>query len=541
MAASSGLGATGTAPGNHGSAALRRLLADPDIAWLIDRVRERVASGRIPAGAPTSEGTALRGVVELRSPSAAQRAAAARLVGPAKRLTATLRIDLAEVETVLRRGPWPPGLVDAVVQLTGPVVNRRMARDDAATAWRHAASQLDAAVARFAGLDVWWHDWCAAGSLKRVARAEQNRTAPGGEPAELADTAAMLVAQAAAVLDALPSDGEPLAVLARRVTGDAHALDRTRPLGRLAVAIVGAAFPSGGVEASAGDLPRNLPRDLTDDLPRDVPGNLPDDLPRDVPGDLIGDPPRDLPGDGRAAWTEASAAPGAGASTRETWARAGVLVSTLTSTVLCLGVRGATPADRSSGGTQTFRGDGAPMDQVPLAGAVATTLEVMYRARSPVVLTLDQVRAGGIATAKAGEAVYVCENPTVVETAAVAWADGQPAGHKILVSTDGQPSHAVLALLRHLTSGGAVLHYHGDFDWWGLRIAQSLPCAWLPWRFSAADYREALARGGPAQPLVGAAAASPWDPDLAAAMSAGGQAVEEEAVLSDLIADLRVQ
>jgi uncharacterized protein (TIGR02679 family) len=132
--------------------------------------------------------------------------------------------------------------------------------------------------------------------------------------------------------------------------------------------------------------------------------------------------------------------------------------------------------------------------------------------------------------------VRVCENPVVVAAAADRW--GSSAAP--LVCTGGQPSQAVRRLLGILADQGARLLYHGDFDWPGLRIAsglrESLPLA--PWRFAAADYRRALAAGAEGPPLVGEPVAAAWDPDLPPAMAAAGVAVEEEAVLAELVGDL---
>jgi uncharacterized protein (TIGR02679 family) len=66
-----------------------------------------------------------------------------------------------------------------------------------------------------------------------------------------------------------------------------------------------------------------------------------------------------------------------------------------------------------------------------------------------------------------------------------------------------------VTLLRHLHHQGATLHYHGDFDWGGLRIASSLlrRVPWHPWRFTAADYRAAAP--GTGTPLIGTPAESP--------------------------------
>jgi uncharacterized protein (TIGR02679 family) len=106
-----------------------------------------------------------------------------------------------------------------------------------------------------------------------------------------------------------------------------------------------------------------------------------------------------------------------------------------------------------------------------------------------------------------------------------------------VVCTSGQPGAAVLHLLRQLASAGAVLRYHGDFDWGGLRIGNvvfaRVPAA--PWRFRAADYRAAAQRG---QNLTGIPVVAAWDSELGAAMHRTGIAVEEEHVIDDLLTDL---
>ncbi len=296
-----------------------------------------------------------------------------------------------------------------------------------------------------------------------------------------------MVRDVTAVLRVLPTSGEPLAVLARRVLGDAHGLDADRPLGRLAVAVVAAAFLAPG------------PADAS----------------------TVEDPV----GDGSP-------------STRETWAAAGVVLSNVASTVLCLGVPGAGP---DPGGLPVAEPVAVRLDP---SAATSSALEAMRLARVPVVLTLDQVRSGGVAALAPQAVVHVCENPTVVEVAAARWASSShgaepsPGPGPVLVCGWGQPSTAVVELLRALTSCGARVRYHGDFDWPGLRIAQALAARvpWEPWRFTAADYRAAVDAGGPSRPLTGPPAPSPWDPALAEAMAEAGAVVEEEAVADELAA-----
>jgi uncharacterized protein (TIGR02679 family) len=113
-------------------------------------------------------------------------------------------------------------------------------------------------------------------------------------------------------------------------------------------------------------------------------------------------------------------------------------------------------------------------------------------------------------------------------------------GHPVLVCTSGQHRTAVVELLKILVADGADCRYHGDFDWAGPRIAQSLSSqlAWVPWRYSAADYRAAVQDGGPSLGLTGSPAESPWCPQLSAVMTELGNAVEEEAVAELLAADV---
>lgn len=441
--------------GDRDRAALARLLGGPDIAWLVERVRARIVA---------AHGDPLSGVVQLRGPTAAQRAAVVRLVGPPGRAGAALRVDLALVEEVLRRGPWPAGLADAVQTLTGPVVDTSAERLRESTAWDAARDLMSHVAVAFSGLAEWWDGWCAAGGLKRSSRAEAARL---GQPLG-PEIGAELVRHMATVLAALPASDEPLAVFARRVLGDAHALDASRPLGRLAAAVVGAAF------GSAQDV-----------------------------------------------------------SVRDAWAAGGVLMSAVASTVLCLGVSGL--------GVPAVTG-GAPG---PRAGATAAVLEATRAARMPVVLTLDQVRSGGVAGLPIDATVHVCENPSVVEVVADRWAaQSVAAGCRgpVLVCTWGQPSTAVVELLEILTAAGATCRYHGDFDWPGLRIAGVLRgrIGWTPWRYTANDY-VALASGDVlSRLLTGTPAASAWDPGLAAAMAEHGRAIEEEAVVHQLACDVVV-
>ena len=190
---------------------------------------------------------------------------------------------------------------------------------------------------------------------------------------------------------------------------------------------------------------------------------------------------------------------------REAWASAGLLRDELSSTVLTLNLRG-TPA-----------------------------LDWMAAAGEPSVLTLRQLVRHSPRVSDV--TIRICENPAVLAAAA----DRHGPHSAPLVCLQGQPSAAALALLRRLHEGGAALLYHGDFDWGGLRIASALRrrVPWQPWRYTAADYRAAVALAGPeGLPLAGRPAEAPWDPDLPQALLELGVRVEEETVLDALLTDL---
>lgn len=192
---------------------------------------------------------------------------------------------------------------------------------------------------------------------------------------------------------------------------------------------------------------------------------------------------------------------------REVWASVGVLCDDVSSTVLTLGLSGDTTS------------------------ATGRALAALREAGQPAVLTLRQLVRDP--PALSARRVFVCENPAVVSAAA----DRLGAHCAPLVCTGGQPGVAAVHLLRELTDTAAELHYHGDFDWGGVRIANTvfarLPAK--PWRFETADYRAVADRG---HPLSGTPVAARWDRDLATAMCAAQVAVEEEHVLDDLLADL---
>jgi uncharacterized protein (TIGR02679 family) len=195
---------------------------------------------------------------------------------------------------------------------------------------------------------------------------------------------------------------------------------------------------------------------------------------------------------------------------REAWQSVGLVVDELSSTVLVVGL----PGDNS--------------------GPTARALAALHGSGQPTLLTLRQLNTDSVGLTPPH--VYVCENAAVVAAAA----DRLGAKCPPLVCTGGQPGAAVTALLEMLSSGGAVLHYHGDFDWDGLSTARAIArrTAWVPWRFDSESYTEALALAPESAPLAGTPVESPWDRTLSTAMGLAGRKVEEEVVLDLLLGDL---
>jgi len=155
----------------------------------------------------------------------------------------------------------------------------------------------------------------------------------------------------------------------------------------------------------------------------------------------------------------------------------------------------------------------------------------------PCRLSFRHLRLHSPQLGPSGESpLFVCENPSIV-----AFAAERLATHcRPLICVEGQPNFAAWRLLKLVTTGGWSLYYHGDFDWGGLRIANQIhrELGFTPWRFRAANYRQAPGNGRQLGPT---AVAALWDPDLAPAMLADGHALEEEKVVEVILQDLDVR
>ncbi|HEY2764617.1 MAG TPA: TIGR02679 family protein [Pseudonocardiaceae bacterium] len=201
---------------------------------------------------------------------------------------------------------------------------------------------------------------------------------------------------------------------------------------------------------------------------------------------------------------------------RALWERAGVADDELSSVVLAAGLR--PPGEHAAG----------------------QILRVCADAGQAAALTLGQIRAlGQIRTAAWTRGlpgvVWVFENPSVLALALARFGTRCPP----MVCTSGWPSSAGVLLLQKLSAAGCRLHYHGDFDGEGIRIAANVLARTgaTPWRMSAADYRSAL-EDLPSGPPVGRVTEAPWDQDLATTLRDVNITVSEERVASTLFDEL---
>jgi uncharacterized protein (TIGR02679 family) len=201
--------------------------------------------------------------------------------------------------------------------------------------------------------------------------------------------------------------------------------------------------------------------------------------------------------------------PSTAAERRRLWLEVGVLCDPLSTDVLVLGLRPR--GDRLARHLCESADDGEPR-----------RITLRELTRSSFVLAPDTE-------------VFVCENPGVVNAAA----DHLGANCAPLVCIEGIPSTAGLALLARVQRDGGSVRFHGDYDWWGLRIGNILAAhGATPWRFGAREYVEAVGRVMDPAHLEGAPVSASWDLDLTAEMMRLGYAVFEEQTLELLLDDL---
>lgn len=184
---------------------LEALLGGDELAWLRDRVRQRLESGRAAVG-----------TVTLRGPTPAQRAAVDRLLGRRPSSGAQVTVSLDAVDRRLRSAGICDGWIAAVEALDGPIVDQAALRLATEAAWRAVDALLPDGEA---WQRTYADDLRRTGLLRRLGRSPED--------------AEQLLRDAQRVLDALPVKATPLARLAAEVLGDSHALDDDQPVATL--------------------------------------------------------------------------------------------------------------------------------------------------------------------------------------------------------------------------------------------------------------------------------------------------------------------
>lgn len=130
--------------------------------------------------------------------------------------------------------------------------------------------------------------------------------------------------------------------------------------------------------------------------------------------------------------------------------------------------------------------------------------------------------------------VFVCENATVVEAAAERLGAHCPP----MVCTDGYPANAALDVISGLVEAGCKLQIRADFDADGLAIVEQISAVApdsVGWRYDAATYARHLSTTVRLDFSLGGFA------ELKDLYRRHGIAVHEEALLDELVDDLRLQ
>lgn len=191
-------------------------LLQPELRMLWQRARERLErNGRAITAAP----------MDLSGLSDAEVSSVCALLARRRPASNTVRVSLAELDTVLRASRIAVGLLDALEAIAGPVIDRRALRADSraerenlwSAAHSHPAAQSEP-------VEQWLASLRRRGRLTRLG----------------AEDPAVVLTTALDVLHRLTGDGRtrsavprPLAAVAADVLGDAHALDPETPVGAL--------------------------------------------------------------------------------------------------------------------------------------------------------------------------------------------------------------------------------------------------------------------------------------------------------------------
>jgi uncharacterized protein (TIGR02679 family) len=193
---------------------LHRLLDRPELTRLVQRLRRRFEGGGNR-----------QGTITLAHPAPAERQAIEQLLGRPPGQGRSIQIPLQTLEHILRAAGVAPDLYRAVEVLQGPLYDRQAMAAREQAAWERVWQGVQE---RAAGLELieWLDELKSTGLLKRLVQNNAERAK------ELLDEALRVVA-------VLPCQGLSLSALAANTLGDAHALDRGRPLASLVRRAVG--------------------------------------------------------------------------------------------------------------------------------------------------------------------------------------------------------------------------------------------------------------------------------------------------------------
>jgi len=184
---------------------------------------------------------------------------------------------------------------------------------------------------------------------------------------------------------------------------------------------------------------------------------------------------------------------------------------------------------------------GVDFDDIVGGLAMLTMLPVGWALPRATVLTIpprELVQARWPSPVESDEWCFVTENPSVIAAAANMFQDEPHLPASPVVCTMGTPATLEIETIAHMAEAGWHIAVRADFDPAGIRHVTSelagVPGA-VPWRMSARDFCDS----GVGVPFHDAIPPTPWDPDVQAAMARHQRITFEEAVLPNLLDDLR--
>lgn len=193
---------------------LERTLGDPNLQWLIRRIRRRLESG-LPQ----------QSAITLRNPTYEEREALARLLGKTVSRSGPISVRLPDLDALLRHAELSSGLAEAIEALSGPVVDRRAMAADAAEAWRSVFEEAATRLRERRDAAEWLRELEQSRLLVRLTKGN-------------CDSGRGLLHQAIEIVQRLPAHAMPISELAALVTGDSHALDAGAPLSAIILRLI---------------------------------------------------------------------------------------------------------------------------------------------------------------------------------------------------------------------------------------------------------------------------------------------------------------